>query len=75
MAAKFVKIGTGESFRGKLPRSVILPVRENDPITHVVAKRSIIGDVDWEESLKRWMFIRGYCLPEDNEREMNTEKE
>lgn len=72
MIKQFVTIGSGKPFAGQLPSSVNLPVSEvaDDGTVFTFIKTSKEGDIDWEESLFRWMFLNGYCYPEDNAREM-----
>ena len=70
MSNRFVRIGTGEKFNGELPNIIDLPVHHDGevPWTEEVTYRE--GDVGWEDALFRFMFLNGYCFPEDNLREM-----
>lgn len=72
--SNFVRIGTGEIFTGKLPVEVELPMtthKEDLDITYVRTYKQ--GDPGWEDALYRFMFLNGYCYPEDNAREMSRD--
>jgi len=67
----FVKIGSGEPFEGTFPTSVELPIFiEKDQATDIRTYSQ--GQAGWDQALFRYMFLNGYCYPEDNEREMNN---
>jgi len=73
MAKRFVKMVTGELFVGDLPTSVTLPESLQDGeifVTNLVTYNA--GEKGWNDALFRFMFLNGYCYPEDNDREMKN---
>lgn len=69
----FVQIGdNSKKFKGKLPTQVELPIWHADPVPYAEVQIVKEGEPGWEDALKRWMFLSGWCLPEDNDREMSV---
>lgn len=66
----FFRIGTDQPAQIVIPDVLELPIYNKDPIPNYTTKIVKPGDPDYEESLVRWMFLRGYCTKEANEREM-----
>ena len=72
---QFVSIGEGIPYREDLPEEVSFLVSQ--PIGEHFVSRLIIskvGDPDWEANLKTFMFLHGWCYPEDNAREIRNDQ-
>jgi len=70
----FERIVTREPFEGTLPTQVVLPesVLTDNGILVTQQVTYTIASANWKDALKRFMFLNGWCLPEDNEREMKN---
>jgi hypothetical protein len=70
----FVSIGAdAKPFPGELPTTIKIPVHLDKPIPHMLLKTVQAGDAEYPQALKLYMFVNGWCYPEDNTREMSKE--